>query len=391
MSKIRDIILAVLNESAKKVEFILSNPKLVNGLIQAIQRDIEVEDKSLTPEALLNSWDNDIYLNKNLSWVVRQYINDAFHYGDIYKVKEDLEKFEKYKKNKDIFDSADLNQYDYSTLKQKLNNIDDNNINQLGSSARKNAIEKGKDKIEKVYEDTDWIILIPKTQAAAMYYGKNTRWCTAADGENNMFNHYNNKYGPLFIAINKNNPNEKYQACFEAGEYKDKDNNGGTIPKNTKAYEFLKNEAKSRNAIKKWWWWFDANEITDEMMLNALKNVKIQYGNIDWESSGIGYAIKSIFRDSNRSMSEDFIKKAVAINPKFIQEVDNPSPEVQILFLDWVWNSYIKNTPRRYFNEHDLKVITNDYLNNELSDKAKAFIKKVETEEQESGGHESEI
>ena len=80
-----------------------------------------------------------------------------------------------------------------------------------------------------------------------------------------------------------------------------------------------------------------------------------------------------------------------AINPKFIQEVDNPSPEVQILFLDWVWNSYIKNTPRRYFNEHDLKVITNDYLNNELSDKAKAFIKKVETEEQESGGHESEI
>lgn len=47
MSRIRKIILEVLTESTKKVEFVLSNPKLVAGLTQAIQNDIEIEDKSL--------------------------------------------------------------------------------------------------------------------------------------------------------------------------------------------------------------------------------------------------------------------------------------------------------------------------------------------------------
>ena len=218
MSRIRKIILEVLTESTKKVEFVLSNPKLVAGLTQAIQNDIEIEDKSLTPQSLLSDWDTDAYLDKNLVWVVHQYINGAFHYGDIDKVKADLAKFEKYKNKKSLIadgtlKSSDINSYNYNDLKQDLDKIDDNNIQNLGSSARKNAIEQGKDEVDKVYEDEDWIVVIPKTQAAAMYWGKDTKWCTAADSKNNMFNTYNKK-GPLFIAINKHNPNEKISSLF---------------------------------------------------------------------------------------------------------------------------------------------------------------------------------
>ena len=385
MSRIRDIILEVLAESTKKVEFVLSNPKLVAGLTQAIQNDIEIEDKSLTPQSLLSDWDTDAYLDKSLVWVVHQYINGAFHYGDIDKVKADLAKFEKYKNKKSFIvdgtlKSSDINSYNYSDLKQDLDKIDDNNIQNLGSSARKNAVEHGKDEADKVYEDEDWVVMVPKTQAAAMYWGKDTKWCTAADSEKNMFNTYNKK-GPLFIAINKNDPKEKYQACFEVGEYKDINDNNGRVPKDTKVFEFLKNEAINRNAIKSYWYWLKENEITDEMMLNALKNVKIQYGNIDWDSNQVCFAIDQIFYKKDKPMSEDFIKEAVSINPKFIKEIKNPSPEVQIIYLNWVWNN-IKNRSSGRFDEDDMFVV-NNYINNELSDEAKIFIKDVETEEQE--------
>ena len=165
----------LLAESEAKIDFLLKNKKLEDSLQRAIQNDIEIENKNVTPKELLLQWDKDDILRKNMLWIAKQYSNNVFHFGDIYKIKEDLEKFEKYKKNKNIFDSADLNKYDYNILKQKLNNIDDNNIQNLGSSARKNAIEQGKDEADKVYEDEDWIVVIPKTQAAAMYWGKDTK------------------------------------------------------------------------------------------------------------------------------------------------------------------------------------------------------------------------
>lgn len=382
MSRIREIILEVLTESTKKVEFVLSNPKLVAGLTQAIQNDIEIENKSLTPQSLLSDWDTDAYLDKNLVWVVHQYINGAFHYGDIDKVKADLAKFEKYKNKKSliadgILKSGDINSYNYNNLKQDLDKIDDNNIQNLGSSARKNAIEQGKDEADKVYEDEDWIVVIPKTQAAAMYWGKDTKWCTAADSKNNMFNTYNKK-GPLFIAINKHNPKEKYQACFEAGEYKDINDNDGRVPKDTKVFEFLKNEAINRNAIKNWWWWFNEDEITYDMLLKALKDEKEV--NYNRALTGLGSDIEVFFMHKNTEKSDEFAKKAIKINPEYMYFIADPSPEVQIEYINYVWNDYVKkrwDNPK--FEPRDLH-----WINNELSDKAKAYIKKLEDEEQKN-------
>lgn len=319
MSRIRKIILEVLAESTKKVEFVLSNPKLVAGLTQAIQNDIEIEDKSLTPQSLLMDWDTDTYLDKSLVWVVHQYINGAFHYGDIDKVKADLAKFEKYKNKKSLIAdgtlrSNDINSYNYSDLKQDLDKIDDNNIQNLGSSARKNAVERGKDEADKVYEDEDWVVMVPKTQAAAMYWGKDTKWCTAADSEKNMFKTYN-KYGPLFIAINKHNPKEKYQACFEAGEYKDINDDNNGVPKGTKVYEFLKNEAMNRNAFLGWPNWFSPNELTEDMFLKALeRNIQL----ID-----LSYYFELFFVKNDKKISKDLLQKIAAINSYFLNYIED--------------------------------------------------------------------
>jgi hypothetical protein len=83
-------------------------------------------------------------------------------------------------------------------------------------------IKKIKEEVNKVYDDGDWIVLVPTTERAACIVGKGTKWCTSAD-ENNMFEDYYNE-GNLYIIIDKNN-NKKYQLHIEKKEFKDETNN----------------------------------------------------------------------------------------------------------------------------------------------------------------------
>ena len=155
MSKFRNLIFEAftLAESTAKIEYILNNKKLVDRLQQSIGMDVEIDDKAMTPADLLAKWDQDPILSKNLNWVAKQYGDMQFYYGDTYKVKEALEKFDKYKNKKALIDnqtlrSNDLNKYSYRVLVQDLDQIDDSDVTNLGTSARKKAIEKGKDEAD---------------------------------------------------------------------------------------------------------------------------------------------------------------------------------------------------------------------------------------------------
>ena len=79
-------------------------------------------------------------------------------------------------------------------------------------------------KADKVYEDGDVKVVVPRDQAAACAYGRQTRWCTAATKGQNYFEQYN-KDGPLYILLPKepDTPGEKYQLHFQSGSYMDKD------------------------------------------------------------------------------------------------------------------------------------------------------------------------
>ena len=73
--------------------------------------------------------------------------------------------------------------------------------------------------IDRVYEDSEWKVLVPKTERASCLIGKGTQWCTAADKSNNMFDSYNNR-GKLYVLINKDD-DSKYQIHFEDGQLMD--------------------------------------------------------------------------------------------------------------------------------------------------------------------------
>ena len=74
-----------------------------------------------------------------------------------------------------------------------------------------------------------WFVIIPQSQKAASYLGVNTEWCTAwgeysLNPENkdrsNRFESYSSPQNPLYIIVNKENENDKYQLHFSSNQLK---------------------------------------------------------------------------------------------------------------------------------------------------------------------------
>lgn len=152
-------------------------------------------------------------MGKYSKWLLKLYKQGKLKMEDLYKFKESLQAFHTYRNQlpkKDIMAYGDGNQL-YNAVRQFIENPNQ-------ATSHSDAIRRIKQDAEKVYEDSDWLILIPKTEEAAKYYGKGTRWCTAAT-HNNMFQYYNQD-GPLYININKKT-NEKYQFHFESDQFMD--------------------------------------------------------------------------------------------------------------------------------------------------------------------------
>jgi hypothetical protein len=79
-----------------------------------------------------------------------------------------------------------------------------------------------KEEVDKVFDDGEWIILVPKSKRASCIIGKGTQWCTAAEESDNYFDSYNEE-GKLYVIIDKEN-NNKYQLHIEREELKDENN-----------------------------------------------------------------------------------------------------------------------------------------------------------------------
>jgi hypothetical protein len=135
---------------------------------------------------------------------------------DFYKAKQYLELFNK---NISKIPADKRNVQQYKTLPDLYDIISDfeGTENELSKTQQlKNVREK---EIERVYEDGEWRVLVPKTEQASCLVGKGTQWCTAADKSDNRFNLYNNQ-GKLYVVINKGD-DSKYQLHFEDGQLMD--------------------------------------------------------------------------------------------------------------------------------------------------------------------------
>ncbi len=90
------------------------------------------------------------------------------------------------------------------------------------SKVQKQLRDEGEEQVIIKLETPNVIVYQPTTEAGAKFYGRNTRWCTAATNDN-MFNHYN-EFGPIYIIVLKNkfesNGNRiKYQVQLETSQF----------------------------------------------------------------------------------------------------------------------------------------------------------------------------
>jgi hypothetical protein len=106
------------------------------------------------------------------------------------KAQDDLEYFHK---NPSKFEKKDINQFaDLRELEEAANQA------KLKLS-RKEQKETG---VDKVYEDDDFLLLMPKTHKASCRYGSNTRWCVTMRNTSSYFENYFTQ-GPIFFLVDK--------------------------------------------------------------------------------------------------------------------------------------------------------------------------------------------
>ncbi len=205
---------------------------------------------------------------------------------DYYKVTEDLRKFDKLKKTKKIKgDAADINKYDINTLADFMFGFGEDDV--VSNTEKEKNIKQDVEK----YSVGEWDIIVPKTEEASCYYGKGTRWCTAADYDN-MFNTYNND-GKLWIIINKKDPSNKYQFHFESGQYMnplDREIDlDGFFDYNEELRDFFLSEGYEKEIYIECWREMDYVDFTDETpeeqkrIISVIdeKHISHRYGFVD--------------------------------------------------------------------------------------------------------------
>lgn len=153
-------------------------------------------------------------MGKYSKWLLNLYLKQQLKLEDLYKAKECLTLYTKFINR---IEQKDINKI--PNLVELYNIVEPFEQNPDQATSGKDEVRRTKEEATKVYEDDEWLVVVPKTKEAACYYGKGTKWCTAASEDNykhNMFDAYS-KAAPLYININKQS-GRKYQFQFNGDD-----------------------------------------------------------------------------------------------------------------------------------------------------------------------------
>ena len=147
-------------------------------------------------------------------WLLGLYKGGRLKEEDLYKAKQYLSLFDKFKGR---LERKDIGQYgSLPALYDAVRPFESGNISANNSEEERRIKANG---AKRVYESPEWLVVVPLTREAACLYGKGTQWCTAATKSDNYFDYYNDQ-GPLYININRRD-GSKYQIHFETMSFMD--------------------------------------------------------------------------------------------------------------------------------------------------------------------------
>lgn len=152
--------------------------------------------------ALLNTVDPS-RTKSYVNWLLRVWLSGSFRFfEDISKAYEPLCFYDKIKPKLDE-EFRDIGRFktftEFDDFIDGVKYIDPRSNNEVERQFEADLISKGEAEI--YFNSDDIKVIIPKTEAAAVYFGRNTKWCTSAIHDN-QFDWYNEK-GDLYIVLFK--------------------------------------------------------------------------------------------------------------------------------------------------------------------------------------------
>lgn len=176
---------------------------------------VEEVEEVLTLDPTYNFEKPDILGNYS-KWLINKYLEDKTILSKSEEILNSLSLFNNFRKDMEIKDIMKFKKVE--DLISAVSSFE-------GKSPRlsKRQVAK-KDKEEgavKLYEDDEWLLVIPKTLEASQKYGAGTRWCTV----NERDFYYYTSTGDLYILINKEEDSYKYQLHKDGKNFMDSSDN----------------------------------------------------------------------------------------------------------------------------------------------------------------------
>jgi len=249
-----EVLSNALTKPNKDKEGNTIKPKLTKQEFMAlIEADPTTRMNNVDPETATSKEMEKIKVGSYSQWLIKNYLNltterqpgdsgyerevkqvkETF-IEDLYKVKEDLQKFERFKGRlpKEI---RDINKLNPRQLYDAVKDFDLTLATTTKAERKTAEVHPG---AKLLYDGTDWRVIEIKDKGAvgkeaACFYGgnnKETRWCTSAPGAS-WFDRYI-KDGPLYVVFNPNDtkiapetglPVNRYQFHFPSNQFMDKD------------------------------------------------------------------------------------------------------------------------------------------------------------------------
>jgi len=137
---------------------------------------------------------------KYLQWIVNIYLSGQFKLEDVSRINDELQEFERVKSQLPV---KDINQYKKLTdLYNALKPFQKQEVT-TGNAEEKKLRDEMYSQANVLYKGPDGMLVVPKTQEASCYFGRGTKWCTAAK-KDNEFHSYYTPTNPLYIYIMPN-------------------------------------------------------------------------------------------------------------------------------------------------------------------------------------------
>lgn len=250
-----------------KIEFITT--KQGDKLWDAYEKDKGAGKPKLKDAAAVVKYVADHISEKHLQKLVNWYQQGDYSLEDAGKITASLTKFEKVRKK---LEKKDLNQYKTSAeLDQAIAPFGEEDEKSNKQLNRELVAKMFKDKEAKLFFEGGGVkIIIPNTEEASCYFGKGTRWCTAAE-KNNMFSYYSKRGAPLYVIICDNG--DKYQFHFKTEQFMNAEDRQIKVPELCEKYPILykafEDEAEKWGIIAL----IDPAKLTDEKLVKIFLKV----------------------------------------------------------------------------------------------------------------------